>query len=278
MTGSAGGLAGGLWSELGAELLPGAEAVLDAVGFDRRLAAARRVLTGEGRLDSQSLEGKLVGVIAQRCLTAGRPLDVVAGAIGLDDAAARLGRALGAGGVDGRRDRGRRRGDRLRRRLRLNRHEEAAGSIRTPGLSTPAGSSCSLAARSAVGEGVGALAVIPGPVVAADRVVVGDRAPGGDHGVGGGGLDLVPLLDLAAAARRGEDGEVGGRTVRVDVGEAAAQPGRARAPGRNAAGLGDGAAARPRSRSRGTASKRSQVIAVSKVSERTPSETKVSRR
>jgi len=90
MTGAAGGLAGGLWAELGAELLPGAEAVLDAVGFNRRLAAAQRVLTGEGRLDSQSLEGKLVGVIAQRCLAAGKPLDVVAGAIELEDAAARL--------------------------------------------------------------------------------------------------------------------------------------------------------------------------------------------
>ncbi|MEO8091807.1 MAG: glycerate kinase [bacterium] len=90
MTGAAGGLAGGLWAQLGAELMPGAEAALDAVGFDRRLAAAERMLTGEGRLDSQSVEGKLVGVIAQRCLATGKPLDVVAGTIELDDAAARL--------------------------------------------------------------------------------------------------------------------------------------------------------------------------------------------
>ncbi len=48
------------------------------------------------------------------------------------------------------------------------------------------------------GEGVGPLAVVPGPVVAADGVVVGDRAAGIDQRVGDGGLDLVPLLDLRA--------------------------------------------------------------------------------
>ncbi|HEY7077796.1 MAG TPA: glycerate kinase, partial [Solirubrobacteraceae bacterium] len=39
MTGAAGGLSGGLWAGLGAELVPGAPRVLDVVGFDRRLAA-----------------------------------------------------------------------------------------------------------------------------------------------------------------------------------------------------------------------------------------------
>jgi hypothetical protein len=58
-------------------------------------------------------------------------------------------------------------------------------------------------------------------VVAADRVVVGDRAAGGDERVRRGGLDLRPLLDLVAAARRGEDGVVRRRAVGIDVGEAA---------------------------------------------------------
>ena len=58
MTGAAGGLSGGLWAEFGAELLPGAQFVLDAIGFDRRMRAARAVVTGEGKLDQQSLAGK----------------------------------------------------------------------------------------------------------------------------------------------------------------------------------------------------------------------------
>ena len=85
------------------------------------------------------------------------------------------------------------------------------------------------------GEGGRALAVVPGAVVAADGVVVGDRAAGVDQRLGDGGLDLVPLLDLAAADRRGEDGEVGGGAVGIDVGEAAADAGRAGAVGRDAA-------------------------------------------
>ena len=79
------------------------------------------------------------------------------------------------------------------------------GSISTPGLRIPAGSTARLAAAQRLGERLRALAVVPGAVVAADRVVVGDRAAGGDHRVGGRGLDLVPLLDLGAAPRRGED-------------------------------------------------------------------------
>ena len=152
------------------------------------------------------------------------------------------------------------------------------GSIRTPGLRIPFGSSSALAARSAAANGCRALAVVPGAVIAADRVVVGDRAARFDHRLRGRGLDLVPLLDLAAAHRRGEHREVGRRPVRIDVGEAAADPRRAGALGR--------ARRRPRRPWRGPppsppawkSSKRSQVIADSKVSERTPQATKVSRR
>ena len=115
-------------------------------------------------------------------------------------------------------------------------------------------------------------------MVAADGVVVGDRAAAVDQRLGDGGLDLVPLLDLAAADRRREHGEVGRGAVGVDVGEAAADAGRAGPLGGDAADLGDRA---PRVVSITVAwnsSKRSQVIAVSKVSESTPQATKVSRR
>jgi glycerate kinase len=88
MTGCAGGLSGGLWATFGAELRQGAEFVLDLLGFEKRLAEADVVVTGEGRIDSQSLEGKIVGQIAARCSAAGRPLHVVVGQDGLDHATA----------------------------------------------------------------------------------------------------------------------------------------------------------------------------------------------
>jgi glycerate 2-kinase len=78
MTGCAGGLSGGLWA-YGARLRPGAAFVLDAVGFDARLASADAVVSGEGRFDSQSLGGKIVGEIASRCARAGKPLHLVVG-------------------------------------------------------------------------------------------------------------------------------------------------------------------------------------------------------
>ena len=85
MAGAAGGLAGGLWAAFGAELRSGAAAVLDAVGFDRRLSSVDAVVSGEGRLDATSLEGKLLGEVASRCRAADRPLHIIAGEIALDE-------------------------------------------------------------------------------------------------------------------------------------------------------------------------------------------------
>lgn len=78
MGGCAGGLSGGLWAH-GAELRAGADFVLDAIDFDARLARADAVVSGEGRFDSQSLGGKIVGTIADRCAAAGKPLHLVVG-------------------------------------------------------------------------------------------------------------------------------------------------------------------------------------------------------
>jgi hypothetical protein len=61
MTGCAGGLSGGLWAAHGAKLLPGAPYVLDAIGFDALMRASAFVVTGEGSLDEQTLQGKIVG-------------------------------------------------------------------------------------------------------------------------------------------------------------------------------------------------------------------------
>jgi glycerate kinase len=84
MTGAAGGLSGGLWAALGAVLEPGAPWVLDTLDFDTRMRAARAVVTGEGKLDEQTLEGKLVGEIGTRARQAGVPLHAVVGRDALD--------------------------------------------------------------------------------------------------------------------------------------------------------------------------------------------------
>lgn len=84
MTGAAGGLSGGLWAAFGAQLVPGAQIVLDALEFDRRMRAARAVVTGEGRLDRQSLVGKVVSEVATRSRQAGVPCHAVVGQLGLD--------------------------------------------------------------------------------------------------------------------------------------------------------------------------------------------------
>jgi glycerate kinase len=79
MTGAAGGLAGGLWAAAGAELVPGAARVLDLVGFDARMRRARAVITGEGRLDEQSLVGKVISEVATRARQTGVPCHAVVG-------------------------------------------------------------------------------------------------------------------------------------------------------------------------------------------------------
>jgi glycerate 2-kinase len=77
-TGAAGGLSGGLWAHFEADLVSGADAVLDAGGFDRCLASAEAVIVGEGRLDSQTGEGKIISAILQRVQRSGRKIPVIA--------------------------------------------------------------------------------------------------------------------------------------------------------------------------------------------------------
>lgn len=93
-TGCAGGLSGGLWAAFGAELRPGAPAVLEALGVDGRMRAAQLVVAGEGCLDDQSFGGKIVGELVRRAQAAGVPVHAVAGTSRLtDDEAAAAGLA-----------------------------------------------------------------------------------------------------------------------------------------------------------------------------------------
>ncbi|MCL1887458.1 MAG: glycerate kinase [Kiritimatiellaeota bacterium] len=64
--GAAGGMGAGMDAFFNAIPQPGITAVLDAAGFDEKLAGADFVFTGEGRLDSQSMGGKVVVGVARR--------------------------------------------------------------------------------------------------------------------------------------------------------------------------------------------------------------------
>lgn len=77
-SGAAGGMAGALWAVLGGELKPGADAVLDILRFEEHLEGASLVITGEGHIDAQTLQGKLPAVVARRAKTFSPTLHVIA--------------------------------------------------------------------------------------------------------------------------------------------------------------------------------------------------------
>ena len=80
--GAAGGMGAALYAFLGAELKPGIESMLDLTGFDRLLYDADLVITGEGRADSQSLQGKVMQGVAQRAKSKGVPVIGICGCLG----------------------------------------------------------------------------------------------------------------------------------------------------------------------------------------------------
>jgi glycerate 2-kinase len=84
----AGGGIGGMLMALRARPASGGQLVMDAVGIDRRLAAADRCITAEGRIDMQTLSGKVVALVAARCHSAGVPCTAVAGMVEAAAAAA----------------------------------------------------------------------------------------------------------------------------------------------------------------------------------------------
>lgn len=77
--GAAGGLGAGCVAFLGGELRSGIEAILDMLHFDRQLEGTELVITGEGRIDGQSVQGKVISGIARRTKPRGIPLVVIAG-------------------------------------------------------------------------------------------------------------------------------------------------------------------------------------------------------
>ena len=78
-SGAAGGLAGGLLA-IGGRIMSGFDVVADHVDLDDHIDGADIVVTGEGYLDAQSLDGKVVGGVTALAVEAGRPVVVVVGA------------------------------------------------------------------------------------------------------------------------------------------------------------------------------------------------------
>jgi len=77
--GAAGGLGFGLMSFCGAEIRPGFEVVAEAVGFEAKMKDADLVITGEGSLDRQTLEGKTPAGVARLARKLGKPVFAIVG-------------------------------------------------------------------------------------------------------------------------------------------------------------------------------------------------------
>ena len=77
--GAAGAMGAGMIAFFGSRLQMGIQTVLDTVNFDAVLAGADMVFTGEGKLDSQSLRGKVVAGVAGRAKAQGVPVTVLVG-------------------------------------------------------------------------------------------------------------------------------------------------------------------------------------------------------
>jgi glycerate kinase len=82
--GAAGAMGAGVVALFGGTLKSGINTVLDLVGFEDQLEHTDLVITGEGKIDSQSLRGKVVIGIAERAKKKNIPVIAVVGAIGAD--------------------------------------------------------------------------------------------------------------------------------------------------------------------------------------------------
>jgi glycerate kinase len=81
--GAAGGLAGGLIAFLGAKVKSGIDTVLELINFDEYIMQSDVVITGEGRLDEQSLHGKAISGVCKCAEKHGVPVYVMSGCLGL---------------------------------------------------------------------------------------------------------------------------------------------------------------------------------------------------
>lgn len=84
--GAAGGMGAALLAFLGAELRPGIDVVSKVVGLERLLVGAQLLITGEGRIDSQTVFGKTPVGVARMAKRQGVPVIALAGSLSADAA------------------------------------------------------------------------------------------------------------------------------------------------------------------------------------------------
>ena len=82
--GAAGAMGAGALAFFGANLRRGIETVLDTVRFEERISGADLIVTGEGRIDRQSLRGKVVIGVSRRAKAAGVPVVAIVGDVADD--------------------------------------------------------------------------------------------------------------------------------------------------------------------------------------------------
>lgn len=80
--GAAGGLGAMLYAVLSSKMRSGIEEMLNLSGFDEALKDADFVITGEGRIDGQSLDGKVISGIVNRAKRQGVPVYAIVGSVG----------------------------------------------------------------------------------------------------------------------------------------------------------------------------------------------------
>lgn len=80
--GAAGGMGGGAVAFLNAELKKGIDIILDKADFDEKAKNADLVVTGEGRLDFQSVNGKVISGVARRAAALGKKVIAICGSKG----------------------------------------------------------------------------------------------------------------------------------------------------------------------------------------------------
>ena len=79
--GAAGGVGFGFLALAGARLRPGAELIFEALAFDKRIEGADLIVTGEGKLDRQTLSGKAPFAVAQAGRRHGIPVVAIVGSL-----------------------------------------------------------------------------------------------------------------------------------------------------------------------------------------------------
>ena len=87
-SGAAGGMGGGMSAFFSARLQMGIDTVLETTGFEVLAEGADMIFTGEGRIDGQSLRGKVVIGVARKAKKMGIPVIAIVGDIGDDITAA----------------------------------------------------------------------------------------------------------------------------------------------------------------------------------------------